>query len=204
MSRTQKIRNNNKNNMVQYNIRHLLIVITLSFLSCMPVSLSAQVSEDNLKVLILDKIIQYISWPEQTDIADTTKSMVIGVLGKDPFGECLQKFYDDENRTLKNKNVDIHIIENYDDIYDCHILFISETERSRLHEILKLIQGKPIMLVGDTKNFGAMGVDINFFVKNKKIRFELNEKVAVSKGLVVDFRLRSIAKIVGAKSGVKR
>jgi hypothetical protein len=81
---------------------------------------------------------------------------------------------------------------------ECHLLFIAESEKQRLHEILLKIVGKPILTVGDTSGFSSQGVIINFFLESDFVRFEINMSAAQEAGLKFSSKLLKLGRIVKA------
>jgi len=166
-----------------------------------PLNIIAQSSEYNVKAVLLWKITQYIEWPAESALEDTTKPFTIAVLGSNPFGSILDDMYSSEGRKIKNKNVTIEYFSKVNRINKCHILFISGSERKNMENIFSHLKGKPILTVGDTEKLGEKGIHINFYISNNKTKFELNEAAADEAGFTVDYRLRNIAKITGRRKG---
>lgn len=160
-----------------------------------------QTSEYHVKSVFLWRIAKYIDWPTQSKITDESKPLILSILGKDNFGKVLELVYSSRDKKIKNKIVKIQYITELSQIKGCNILYISYSERRRLDKILSYVKGKPILTVGDTKNYGKKGVHINFYSDQNKTKFELNESSAISEGFKIDYRLRNIAKIVGKRMG---
>ncbi len=135
-----------------------------------------------------------MKWPASSDIADRSESFVIRVLGKNPFGSLLEKIY--SRRKIKNKTVRLLEKEASESISDCHLMFISESEEKRLSEILAHTKDRPVLTVGDTKGFAEKGVIVNFYLDEKKVRFEINENAARAAGLSISYKLLRLAKII--------
>lgn len=181
--------------------RRLFVFVILLLFCLLPKNSNAQASEYVLKSLLISKTAQYIEWPEKNELNDKSEPFIIGVIGENPFGTLLEDMYIKEGIKIKNKNVEIRYYTELNQIVHCNILFISSTEKNRLNDILSHTQGKPVLTLGDTRNFGNNGVHINFYMLKNKIRFELNESSITDEGFNVDYRLRNIAKIVGYRKG---
>jgi len=78
-----------------------------------------------------------------------------------------------------------------------HLLFIGETERPNLQGLLRHLEGRPVLTVGDGQGFGSSGVILNFYVSDKRIRFEANTTAAARAGLQLSSHLLRLARIVG-------
>jgi hypothetical protein len=161
-----------------------------------------QVTEYELKGAYLYKFTQYIDWPK----SDRDESFVIGVLGKDPFGDILDQIA--RERKIKGKPVIIRRFDSADDYKPCHILFIAaegtnggknESPLERLEAVKKKIKGAPPLLVGDSEGLAEKGAVFNFYPEGKGYRFEVNHEAAKRADLKLDVRLIKMGKIVSEK-----
>jgi hypothetical protein len=165
----------------------------------MPISAVAQQSEYTIKAVFLEHFTRFVEWPESFKIADTSDPFYVAVIGENPFGSILDQIYADQK--IRNRNVEILYISTPDEIIDCHILFISSSNKEILPEILSRTRNKPILTVSDTNGFAEDGVLINFYLTGGKIKFEINEKAVHESGLVMSYRLLNLARIVNQGSG---
>jgi hypothetical protein len=79
---------------------------------------------------------------------------------------------------------------------ECHILFISVSELARLHQIITLFKGQPVLTVGDMERFAQIGGMINFITSQNKTRFAINVDAAQRVGLRIRSKLLKLATIV--------
>lgn len=185
---------------VLFMYKRLVILLIPLFISLSIITI-AQTKEYDIKSVLIGKISQYLEWPDQSEMDNNSEPFIIAILGENPFVNVFEDVYKSGEQKIKNKNVEIRYFTEIDQIENCHILFISSTEKNKLVEILSYIKGKSVLTVGDTKNFGDNGVHINFYIHKNKIRFELNESSITDEGFNVDYRLRKSAKIVGYRKG---
>lgn len=150
----------------------------------------AQIGENRLKSVWLEKFSKFIEWPD----SDTSEYFTIAVLGDGEINHALEDLY--SNRTIKGRPVRIKTIENASDLNGCNILFVNSDHKEKLDEVIKIVKSRPILTIGDTDGFAKRGLMINFFIEKNKIRFEFNVSAAKSSGLNVDFRLLEVAKII--------
>ncbi|MCK5147602.1 YfiR family protein [bacterium] len=179
------------------NHTKLFMLIVWTALSSVSMNIFAQQTEYDVKAVLLWRISRYIEWPVQADLNDETEPFILAVIGKDPFGDSLKQAYSSGELKIKNRKVEIRNFSDITEIDKCHILFIASSEKKRLTQILSKIRGKSILIVGDSRKFGEQGVQINFYFAGSRIRFELNVKSVAAAGFKIDYRLRSIARIVG-------
>ena len=143
-------------------------------------------SEYDLKATFLSKFARFVTWPEVA-LADSVVPMRIGILGDDPFGDAFDPVIGGGN------NVAIRYYDAVEDV-DCHVLFVSASERRNLKQILTNLKQRSILTVGDVKGFADEGGMINFIVVGNKVRFEINNQAAEQAGLKISARLLKLAR----------
>jgi hypothetical protein len=150
----------------------------------------SQPTEYQLKAAFLFNFAKFVQWPP-TAFEGVASPIVVGVLGENPF-------HDDLARTIRNKTIDEHplVIKEFrspSEATNCHILFISTSEKNRLPEILKGLKGTSVLTVGEMEHFTESGGMINFVLVGKKIRFQINNDEATKAGLKISSKLMSLA-----------
>ena len=154
-----------------------------------------QPTEYQIKAAFLFNFAKFVEWPPGAFVKKTDP-IVIGVLGDNPFR-------DDLVRTIREKTVDARPLEVKEfrwpaQVTNCHILFISSSEKKRLPEILQSLKGASVLTVGETDHFTDSGGMINFFVEGSKMRFQINKDAATSAGLKISSKLMSLASRPGS------
>ena len=149
--------------------------------------------ESRIKAAFLYHFTQYVDWPTDRFKAEDDP-FAIAILGRDPFGEEL-------DRAVKDKSVKTHPIQvrrsdSLKDLDSCPLLFLSRSESRKWPEIRKALAGKAVLTIGEWENFAATGGAIGFFVEENKVRFEINPEAAERHGLKVSSRLLKLARIV--------
>ncbi|MCK5078051.1 MAG: YfiR family protein [Calditrichia bacterium] len=160
----------------------------------------AQISEDQIKSVYIEKFTRFVEWPDSIEIADTSKPFIFGFLGNSKIYETLKEMY--RNKTIRNKKVVFIHFNSTTDIKDCHLVFISSSKQKSLSQIILGLQKFPILLIGDTKGFAEKGVHINFYVIENNILFEINPDAVKSSSLYMNHHLMRAAKIV--RSGTSK
>jgi len=151
----------------------------------------AQPTEYQLKAAYLYHFAQFVDWPS-TAFSQPNSPLIIGVLGENPFGNDLR-------HTVEGKVLNHHPLEvrEYRSLAgmtnDCHILFISSSEKERLPEIFTALNGTSVLTVSEVKHFTETGGMINFVLDSDRIRFQINETTAEKAGLKISFKLLSLA-----------
>jgi hypothetical protein len=147
--------------------------------------------EYQVKAAFLFNFAKFVEWPPAA-FADAKSPIVIGILGDNPFGEDLAKTVRD--KTVNNRPITIKKeFRSLADATNCHILFISTSEKQRLPEIFKGLREASVLTVGETDGFTEAGGMINFVAEGKKIRFQIKDATAKGAGLKISSKLLSLA-----------
>jgi hypothetical protein len=153
----------------------------------------SDVKEYQVKAAFLYNFTQFVEWPPST-FSEPEGPLVIGILGKDPFGNFLDE-------TVRGENVNGHPLrvtrfKNLEDVKDCHILFISDSEKDNLKAILDKVRTQPILTVGDFNNFARQGGIIRFITEDRRTRLRINIEAARLANLAISSKLLRLAEIV--------
>lgn len=173
----------------------LLSLLLASSSSAQP----AQPSEYQVKAAFIFNFAKFIEWPAAT-FANEKSPLYIGVLGDNPFGADLERFIRD--KTINDHPLTMRECPTLEEAKKCHILFISASEKKRLPEIFKTLQGANVLTVSETDGFTEMGGMVNFVSEGNKIRFQINDGSAKSAGLKVSAKLLSLAWSRRASAGI--
>lgn len=149
--------------------------------------------EYGVKSAFLFNFIRFIDWPEAV-FAGPESPYIIGVLGRDDrFTRQLESVVRD--KAIDGRPVEVRAAAGLADLERVHMLYIGPTAREEEADILAALAGKPVVTVGETKDFTAAGGIIRFFVRDRKIAFEIRPEFAEKAGLRISSRLLSLADI---------
>jgi len=144
-----------------------------------------------LKAVYLEKLARQVEWPKNGSAQIPMTPFVMVVFGENPFGTALEQVY--SAHQFLDRDLQVRYVSDLKDIGDCHLLFISSSDRKRVKEVLEVVKDKPILTVGDTKGFVDKGVHINFVPRGSNVRFEINKKTAEESGLRMSYRILKLA-----------
>jgi hypothetical protein len=150
-------------------------------------------AEYKVKAVLLFKLAQFVEWPAAA-FHKGDAPLVIGVLGDDPFGAYLDDLVSSEK--VGDRRLVVRRYKRVQDIADCHILFISNSESGGLEDVLAPLHGRNILTVGDTSSFTRRGGMVRFVTENGKIHLRINLDVATDNGLTISSKLLGAATIV--------
>ncbi|HWM90554.1 MAG TPA: YfiR family protein [Thermoanaerobaculia bacterium] len=157
---------------------------------------AAQTPEYDLKAAFLYNFVKFVEWPE--DAFDGERAPVaICVFGEDPFGRTLDAVIQGER--VGERRLVVQRPDSLDDLKDCHVLFVSRSERERMREVLDEVEGRPVLTVSDTDGFLRAGGVINFVPEGSKVRFRINPEAAERGGLRISSKLLRLAMTPGGR-----
>src|SRR5437660_10108297 len=118
----------------------LRLLMGLTFASGYKIVVHGQevpLTEYQLKAVFIYNFAEFIEWPTAA-FSDAKAPFVVGVIGDNPFDAYLEE-------TVKSKFMNEHPfavrhIRVLADARKCHILFVADSERKRLPEILNAIR----------------------------------------------------------------
>lgn len=147
--------------------------------------------EYQIKAAFLYNFSKFVQWPPERFPGETSP-IVIAVLGKNPFGDELNKLVKD--RLVNGRAIEVRLIAPGADLHSVHILFIAAGEESRL---AAGVFGEPgILTVGESADFAARGGIINFTLSDEKVRFEINQGSGDKAGLKLSGQLLKLATVI--------
>jgi hypothetical protein len=149
--------------------------------------------EYQIKAAFLYNFAKFVEWPASA-LANGNSPMVICVLGKNPFGDELEKL-------VKGKSVNGHPLivkrsPKLEEVQRCHLIFAGAGEEERLPEWFAALRDSSVLTVGESQQFGELGGMINFVLEGDKVRFEIDVETAGRAGLKINAQLQKLARAV--------
>ena len=152
-----------------------------------------EASEYQVEAAFLYHFAKFVDWPAET-FPQENSPITIGILGEDPFGDALET-------TIRNKTIDkhpfriVHLdMKSLAEAKRCQLLFICPSEKRRLAEILEAVKQVSVLTVSKMERFTEAGGMINFFIEEKKVRFEINDEQARKVGLKISAKLLNLSR----------
>ena len=164
--------------------------------------------EYQIKSAFIYNFINFVEWPEEKT-TDSNELVIVGIAGSDDLGRAFEKI---KGRKVRDKSITLERIEELDkpsekdtkeysawqekigSIRNCHVLFFGKTvKKETVESILKEISKSSVLTVGESDLFLESGGIVNFTIKNKKVRFEINIIAATDNGLKIRSKLLKLA-----------
>jgi hypothetical protein len=179
------------------------VLTSLTFLTPLTFSSAQQpeLPEAQAKAGFLYNIAKLTEWPA-TAFATTRSPLVIGVLGKDPVYEALEKFV--AGKSLDGRKLVVLRYDSVAQIKDCHVLFVSASAANDLPQVFRAVRGRSVLTVGDSAQFTKGGGMIQLVKIQDSIRMKINMEAATSNGLKLSSKLLRLATIVGEDDRVEK
>lgn len=152
-----------------------------------------QPSEYEIKAAFIYNFAKFVEWPPASNQA-VSDSIIIGILGKDPFGYLMEKVIG--GKTAGGKTILIERYESIEMARRCHILFVSDSETPRLKQIVRQLSGQHVLTVGEMDRFARQGGMICLYMQDKRIRFRINMAATEAAQLRLSSKLLKLAEIV--------
>lgn len=152
-------------------------------------------SQYEVEAAYLFNFAKFVTWPPSS--VTQSSSFNICVMGDDPFGSSLVRIVAGEK--INGKPVIDKRISNAEEAAACSILYISSSEENRLNRILSIVKDAPILTVSDIPEFADRGGIIQFVLRDKRVRFEVNLPPAQRDHLALSSELLKVA--VSVKRG---
>jgi hypothetical protein len=173
-----------------------LALLTL-LIATAPCSVDAQLSsEREVKAAFLVNFAIFTEWPAAT-FADAAEPIVVGVSGDERLRRTVDHIARGKlfgGRAMKTRNV-----KDANDAARIHLLFIGGLTGLRTADILKALNGLPVLTVGDAAGFCAEGGMIAFVLEGDRLRFEISWDTTEHAGIKVSSRVLTLAKNVHGK-----
>ena len=174
-------------------MKHAISVALALLLLC--ASIGRAESEYDVKAAYLYKFTKFVEWPSVA-FPTAEAPFVIGVVGRDPFEGSLERLI--EGNTTGARRLEVRHLNATDSnaMRGCQMIFVSTSEQRRLSSILTAVQGRPVLVVGESEGFASAGGMLGFALHENRVGIEVNSEAARQARLKISSQLLNIAKIV--------
>lgn len=167
----------------------LLVLLLLA--AAVPAAAQKVSGEYQLKAAFLYNFAKFVEWPPSAFSGDDAP-LAICVYGEDPFGRSLEELV--RNERIGNRALEVRRPESLSGLGECHILYVSRSERGRAGEVVSSLGEARVLTVGESESFLHSGGMIGFFLEENKVRFQVNLPAAERSRLKISSKLLRLAK----------
>lgn len=146
--------------------------------------------EYQVKAVCVLNAARFVSWPGSA-FPDAQAPLVIGILGDNPFGSALHDVVN--GATVRQRRIVVRRV-GLTDARECHILFVSRSERDRVPAILDSLRETSVLTISELDRFVPDGGIIGLALHQGKIRFEVNQEAANRAHLKIDSQFLLLAR----------
>jgi len=193
---------------------HTILMVLLSFLIGARAAESGRPDDREQKVQYLLNFTEYVEWPANA-FTNAKASIVIGVIGEDPFGEAwkvlegkksqgrplevrrfkgIMEFRGQETPGRRQDELEAKKRAKRGELRACHVLYVSRSEDDFLPQVIRTVRNAHVLTVGDKPSFARQGGVIGFFKDGSRLNFEISLKAAKGANLKVSSKLLALAK----------
>jgi len=154
---------------------------------------TAAPSEYQVKAVFLANFSRFVEWPASA-FASPDAPFVMGVFGHDPFGADLDAVV--KGGSVNGRPLVVRRVRSAAEAANCHILFIHQSERRRLPELLSALDRHSTLTVSDIPGAAQLGVMIRLVTEGGRVHMRVNVESARAAELVISSNLLRAAEIV--------
>lgn len=172
-------------------VRYGLILSLLGLMLFAPAKVNAQEDIDyTFYPKYLYHFTKYIDWPANRKGGD----FVIAIVGESNATNAVKQFF--VGKKVGNQNIVIKYMHSDADFMGVHIVFVSSKLSSQVSSISSRTNAAKALLVTEKEGFAKKGADVSFFIKDDKLKFEINKSVIENKGLKIATELLKLAVVI--------
>jgi hypothetical protein len=164
----------------------VLVGVFLLFTGLQP----AWSQKEKFQSIFIYNFSKYVKWPDGT----ASGKFVIGVFGNSSIVKDLKTMA--ASKQVNGLPIEVRQFDSTAGIDGCNIIYVPSSESGKISEIVSSTQNQPVLIVTDKPGLAGKGAAINFVDDEGKIKFELNQQNAESRGLKISGSLASLAIIV--------
>jgi len=178
--------------------------VGLLFLLCLPCFAAGQefakANPSNVEAAFLRNFARYVTWPAHA-FADESSPWGICILGRDPFGEVLEKTF--AGRTEQGRTFEIFRADTLAELPPCQIVFVAYQDAARRRAALTGLKNRPVLTVANASGFLREGGIIRFQVSDR-VEMDVNLDQARSASLKIQTKMLEVAHEVVENGVVRR
>ena len=168
----------------------LIYIATLAaILSISKQKAYAQLQEQELKSVLIERFSRFITWQESSH--DTL--FIIDVLGNKEMYETIKKTY--SSRSIKGKPVEVRYLDKFDEklINKCHVLYVGDCFLKNISNYTKNCQEAGALVIGHEPECEKIGTSLYFITRNNKVFFSYDPESIKRDQVDISYKLLQLA-----------
>ncbi|MEO1037316.1 MAG: YfiR family protein [Pseudomonadota bacterium] len=159
----------------------------------------SNVSEDDVKLVLLYKIARFVTWPELDSRGDAVFRLCVA--GEETFEIARSRLAD---RQIRDRSIELVRANRVSDELACDVVYIADSDRDRVADLLSHFAARPVLTVSDVPEFARMGGIVGLSTENKRVQMNINIAAYERAGLEISSQLLELAVLVDGESVVSR
>ncbi|HEY7496877.1 MAG TPA: YfiR family protein [Vicinamibacterales bacterium] len=144
---------------------------------------------DEVKAAFLFNFAKFVEWPD-----GDAGPLQIGVLGNDNVSDSLREIV--RGKSVNGRSLASRRVTANDDLASLDLFFVGASEKSRIPDLLKRLDGTSVLTVSDVDKFCHQGGVIALTQEGNHVRFDINLDAAERSKLKVSSKLLALARTV--------
>ncbi len=149
--------------------------------------------EYQVKAAYVLNFLSFTQWPARA-FSGAGVPLRICLAGGDPFGGTLDSTVKGE--TISGHPVVVERLAATQPARECHALFVSAGQTAQAGDLLRAVDGAPVLTIGESGSFLRSGGMVNLVIDGGNVRFDVNRQQAEKMGLTFSSRLLRLARSV--------
>ncbi|MGZ9097525.1 MAG: YfiR family protein [Micavibrio sp.] len=176
------------------NLWLAMFVVVAATVTCLPAAARStadmQLNAQKIEAGLIYNFLKYTVWPQSS----LSGNMVVCLFGGDPFDGKLDPL---EGRTAQQYVISIKRIYRVESLDGCHLVFIPQSQRAALRNILARSKGKAILTVSNIPNFAVQGGMVEFYTgPDQRMHLNINTKAVSGARLHIQDRMVKLSEVV--------
>ncbi|MCH9696604.1 MAG: YfiR family protein [Gammaproteobacteria bacterium] len=184
-----------------WNCLGVLILVSLQLLFSAQAT-EAGIDENTMKAVYSFSFGKFTHWPELPN--QRADKLGFCIFGENPFSRTVVDSY--EGRIIKGRKLRIQIFDSGlladDALPECQILYVSQSEKMRIRQVIDSLSHQPILTVSDIQGFSNQGGMITLVKSDDRITFEINPGALTRAGISISSKILELAKVVHTEPAV--
>jgi hypothetical protein len=149
-----------------------------------------------IKAAISLNLARFTEWPVDALEADSL-TVNLCVFGNK---NMRQAFAQMEKKPLGKRS--LHVIQMHAPVHleQCNMVYVSELEEIALMQVLTLVEGRPMLSIGERDDFLKRGGLVNLAMKDGKIQIQVNLDAVARSGIKISSRVLALTSIINVKN----
>ena len=165
--------------------------VVLAILAIVSPAADAQVAIADLKAAFVLNLARFTEWPEYVRPAGTR--VVLCVLGDRGVADSLGRIV--TRKLITGRTIETRQPDDDASLRLCHVLYVN-ADAARARDLLATLADAPILTIGDSPAFTALGGTAHLFMEGDRMRFAVNVTAAHRANLRMSAQLLNMARIV--------